>query len=164
MSKTPFFINKVKFHQFSVLQDISATFLSQDRQSSREDLRCLFIYSSLIRMVQTPKWRSGNVITETNLVTNHKKKALQRHNGSNSTHVRRGKKKRQIFIFIPKTQYHYSALHAMVSWQTYLWESVWMAVFKSKMMMTWNCSGLWFWWWEKENNVGSWSKSKKFKK
>jgi len=47
-------------------------------------LRHLFIYASLIKMVQTPKCRSDKVITETNLVTCHKRKALQRRKGSNS--------------------------------------------------------------------------------
>lgn len=55
-------------------------------------------------MVQTPKWRSDRVITETNLVTYHKRKALQRCKGSNSIHV--GKKKKKIMNFhihFPKT-------------------------------------------------------------
>lgn len=144
MSKNPF---EFKFYQFSVLQHINATFLSWDRQSSMEDLDVYLYIQVWLRCYKLPN--EDQAMSLQRLIWSQMPRRKLCKDTKAPTASMWGKKRRQLFLFIPKTQYCYNALDAMGSWQTYLCESVWMAVLKSRMMMTWNCSGLWFWWWEK---------------
>lgn len=119
----------------------------------QERLRRLFIYSSLIKMVQTPKWRSDKAITKTNLVTYHKRKALQTWR---LQQYPSGEKKINFHIHFPKT--------SIVTLLYTQWEA-------DINLFKWQSSNLGWWWLgtalgsfgegKTHDYAGSWSKSRK---
>lgn len=101
MSKSPFFKMSLNSTSFLYSSTLILRFYPKTRQSSKEDLDVYLYIQVWLRWYKLPN-EDQAMSLETNLVINHKKKALQRHKDSNSIHVRGKKKRRQIFIFIPK--------------------------------------------------------------